>query len=201
MTEDDWGRGWEKVEKKISGGFWHENIGIHHLKNIFWPLGCLKIAKFWKIKENWKILIFQLLRAVAPKGKMQIGWFFAQWFTRPVWKRWWKKFPKLCAVFEKNWPLQKVHFLKNLFFKIFKILGVARQKVYAPSPTLCLLDIRLIWSGEAVKSEILHFLDERRPESKNCPTQFSILSQNFEVFSKNSNFLLFEGPNGHKIEF
>ena len=136
-----------KSWKKILGGLLAWKYWDPSLENIFWPLGYLKIAKFWKIKENWKILIFQLPRAVAPKRKMQIGWFFAQWFTRPVWKRWWKKIPKFCAVFEKNWPLQKVHFLKNTFFKI---LGVASQKVYAPSPTLRLLDIRLIWSGEAV---------------------------------------------------
>ena len=91
-----------KSWKKILGGLLAWKYWDPSLENIFWPLGCLKIAKFWKIKENWKILIFQLLRAVAPKRKMQIGWFFAQWFTRPVWKRWWKKISKIvCRFWEK----------------------------------------------------------------------------------------------------
>ena len=101
------------------------------LRNLFWPLGCVKNAKKSKIMKNQ---VFEGILAISPQRLSQFLWFFGTRHLRPIANSWKKIFPKTCFIFEKKLPLQKVIFLKNLFFYFQKIQNLSSQRPKLSAP-------------------------------------------------------------------
>ena len=83
------------------------------LRNLFWPLGCVKNAKKSKIMKNQ---VFDGILAISPQRLSQFLWFFGTRHLRPIANSWKKNFPKNLLHFWEKTTFAKSDFSQKPVF-------------------------------------------------------------------------------------